>query len=82
MALRGQLTARAVDLETIGNVTVVVFDAPPSELEVRLERGDNDGDLVVKNDSGETIGVQLLRAAKLIDEVPFESDGSWHFHRE
>ena len=78
----GQPLARAIDLETIENVTAIVFDAPPSELELRIEQSDNDGDLVVKNDSGETIVVQLLRAAKVIDEVPLESDESWHFHPE
>jgi hypothetical protein len=36
----------------------------------------------VRNDSGETIVVPLLRAAKVIHEVPLESDESWHVHPE
>jgi hypothetical protein len=63
-------------------VTAIVFDTPPFNLELRIEQSDNDGDLVVRNDSGEAIVVQLLRAAKVIDEVPLESDESWHFHPE
>jgi hypothetical protein len=78
----GQPFARTIDLETIENVTAIVLDAPPSELELRIEQSDNDGDLVVRNDSGETIVVHLLRAAKVIGEVPLESDESWSFHPE
>jgi hypothetical protein len=78
----GQPLARAIDLETIENVTAIVFDAPPFDLELRIEQSDNDGDLVVRNDRGEAIVVQLLRAAKVIDEVPLESDESRHFHPE
>jgi hypothetical protein len=52
------------------------------ELELRIEQSDNDSDLVVRNDSGETIVVPLLRAAKVIHEVPLESDESWHVHPE
>jgi len=78
----GQPLARAIDLETIENVTAIVFDTPPSELELRIEPSDNDSDLVVRNDSGETIVVPLLRAAKVIHEVPLESDESWHVHPE
>ena len=83
-AARGptRAAARAIDLETIENVTAIVFDTPPFNLELRIEQSDNDGDLVVRNDSGEAIVVQLLRAAKVIDEVPLESDESWHFHPE
>jgi hypothetical protein len=63
-------------------VTAIVFEAPPSGFELRIEQSDNDGDLVVRNDSGDTIVVQLLRAAKVIREVPLESDESWHVHPE
>ena len=59
-----------------------MFDGPPFDLELRIEQSDNDGDLAVRNDSGEAIVVQLLRAAKVIDEVPLQSDESWHFHPE
>ena len=82
MAPRGQRAARAVDLETIENVIVMVLDGPSSALELRVERSDNDGDLVVRNDSGDAIVVQLLRADKVIDEVPLASDESRHFHPE
>jgi hypothetical protein len=78
----GQPLARAIDLETIENVTAIVFDAPSTELELRIEQSDNDSDLVVRNDSRETIVVPLLRAAKVIHEVPLESDESWYFHPE
>ena len=61
MAPRGQPEARAVDLETIENVIVMVLDGPSSALELRVEQSDNDGDLVVRNDSGDAIVVQLLR---------------------
>jgi hypothetical protein len=77
-----QPLARAIDLETIENVTAIVFDTPPSELELPIEQSDNDSDLVVRNDSRETIVVPLLRAAKVIHEVPLESDESWHVHPE
>ena len=60
----------------------IVFDASPSDVELRIEQSDNDGELVVRNDSGEVIVVQLLRAAKVIHEVLLESDESWHFHPE
>jgi hypothetical protein len=78
----GQPAARAVELETIENVTVIVFDAPRSGLELRIEQSDNDGNLVVRNDSDEMMVVQLLHATKLIQQVPLESDASWHFHPE
>jgi hypothetical protein len=81
VAPRGQRAARAVDLETIENVIVMVLDGPSSALELRVEQSDNDGDLVVRNDSGDAIVVQLL-ADKVIDEVPLASDESWHFHPE
>ena len=64
MAPPGPPLARVIDLETIENVTAIVFEAPPSELELRIEQSDNDSDLIVRNDSGETIVVPLLRAAK------------------
>ena len=82
VAPRGQPEARAVDLETIENVIVMVLDGPSSALELRVEQSDNDGDLVVRNDSGDAIVVQLRRADKVIDEVPLASDESWHFHPE
>ena len=63
MAPRGQPAARAVDLETIENVMVRVRDGPSSEFELRVEQSDNDGDLVVRNDSGDAIVVQLLRVS-------------------
>jgi hypothetical protein len=78
---RGQPATRAIDLETIENVIVMVLDGPSSALELRVEQSDNDGDLVVRNDSGDAIVVQLL-ADKVIDEVPLASDESWHFHPE
>jgi hypothetical protein len=81
VAPRGQPEARAVDLETIENVIVMVLDGPSSALELRVEQSDNDGDPVVRNDSGDAIVVQLLRADKVI-EVPLASDESWHFHPE
>ena len=61
----GQPAARPVELETIENLTVIVFDAPRSGLEPRIEQSDNDVDLIVRNDSDETIVVQLLHATKL-----------------
>jgi hypothetical protein len=81
VAPRGQPATRAIDLETIENVIVMVLDGPSSALELRVEQSDNDGDLVVRNDSGDAIVVQLL-ADKVIDEVPLASDESWHFHPE
>jgi len=36
----------------------------------------------VRNDSDETIVVQLLHAAKLIQQVPLESDETLYFHPE
>jgi hypothetical protein len=71
-----------VELETIENLTVIVFDAPRSGLELRIEQSDNDGDLVVRHDSDETIVVQLLHATKLIQQVPLESDETLYFHPE
>ena len=59
MAPRGQPAARAVDLETIENVMVRVRDGPSSEFELRVEQSDNDGDLVVRNDSGDAIGREI-----------------------
>ena len=47
-----------------------------------IEQSDNDGDLIVRNDGDETIVVQLLRATKLIQQVPLESDEALHFHPE
>ena len=82
MAPLGQPAARAVELETIENLTVIVFDAPRSGLELRIEQSDNDGDLIVRNNGDETIVVQLLRATKLIQQVPLESDETLHFHPE
>lgn len=82
MSALGQPATRAVELETIENLTVIVFDAPPSELELRIEQSDNDGDLVVRNDGDETIVVQLLHATKLIQQVPLESDETLYFHPE
>jgi hypothetical protein len=38
VAPRGQPGARAVDLETIQNVIVMVLDGPSSALELRVER--------------------------------------------
>jgi hypothetical protein len=76
----GQPAARVVELETIENLTVIVFDAPRSGLELRIEQSDNDGDLIVRNDGDETIVVQLLHAAKLIQQVPLESDETLYFH--
>ena len=78
----GQPAARAVELETIENPTVIVFDAPRSGLELRIEQSDNDGDLIVRNDGDETIVVELLRATKLIQQVPLESDETLYFHPE
>jgi hypothetical protein len=78
----GQPAARAVELETIENLTLIVFDAPRSGLELRIEQSDNDGDLVVRNDSDETIVVQLLHATKLIQQVPLEPDETLYFHPE
>jgi hypothetical protein len=78
----GQPAARAVELETIENLTVIVFDAPRSGLELRIEQSDNDGDLVVRNDGGEPIVVQLLHVAKLIQQIPLESDETLYFHPE
>jgi hypothetical protein len=43
VAPRRQPAARAVDLETIENVIVIVLDGPPSEVELRGEQRDNDG---------------------------------------
>jgi len=63
VAPRGQPAARAVDLETIENVMVRVPDRPSSEFELRVEQSDNDGDLVVRNDSGDAIVLQLLRVS-------------------
>ena len=71
-----------MELETIENLTVIVFDAPRSGLELRIEPSDNDGDLVVRHDSDETIVVQLLHAAKLIQQVPLEPDETLYFHPE
>jgi hypothetical protein len=71
-----------VERETIENPTVIVFDASRSGLELRIEQSDNDGDLIVRNDGDETIVVQLLRATKLIQQVPLESDEALHFHPE
>ena len=61
VAPRGQPATRAIALETIENAIVMVLDGPSSALELRVERSDNDGDLVVRNDSGDAIVVQLLR---------------------
>ena len=58
------------------------MDWGTGELELRMELSDNDGDLVVRNDSGEVIVVQLLHVAKVIHEVPLDSDESWYFHPE
>jgi hypothetical protein len=71
-----------VELETIENLTVIVFDAPRSGLELRIEQSDNDGDLIVRNDGDETIVAQLLHATKLIQQVPLESDETLYFHPE
>jgi hypothetical protein len=81
VAPRGQPATRAIDLETIENVIVMVLDGPSSELELRVERSDNDGDLVVRNDSG-TRSSCSSSADKVIDEVPLASDERWHFHPE
>lgn len=71
-----------MELETIENLTVIVFDAPRSELELSIEQSDNDEVLVVRTDSDETIVVQLLHATKLIQQVPLESDETLYFHPE
>jgi hypothetical protein len=55
---------------------------PLSALELRIGRSDDDGDLVVRNDRGETIVVPLLRGAKVIHEVSLESDERWYVHPE
>ena len=76
----GQPAARPVELETIENLTVIVFDAPRSGLELRIEQSGNDGDLIVRNEGDETIVVPLLHAPKLIQQVPLESDETLYFH--
>jgi hypothetical protein len=67
---------------SVENLTVIVFDAPRSGLELRIEQSDNDGDLGVRNDGDEPIVVQLLHAAKLIQQIPLESDETLYFHQE
>ncbi len=71
-----------MELETIENLTVIVFDAPRSGRELRIEQSDKDGGLVVRNDGDEMIVVQLLHATKLIQQVPLESDETLYFYPE
>ena len=71
-----------MELETIENLTVIVFDAPRSGRELRIEQSDKDGGLVVRNDGDEMIVVQLLHAAKLIQQAPLESEETLYFHPE
>jgi len=50
VAPRGQPAVRAVDLETIEDVTVMVLDGPSSELELRVEQSDNESGTFTRND--------------------------------